>query len=489
MKQVRLLFALLCVCALPASAAIYNVSLSPYNASTSSSDNTAAIQAAIDAATSAGGGEVYFPDFYKCKSTLSITNASQVHLHADGDRSGIWFKPDSNIDDGILISGSAYIQISGMRLEGTDNAPSVARLIRISGGYNTSIRNNNFARANFEPAAGPTAAIAVYGNPTTDLHIEGNDFNLIGVPNTDSSLGKGYDITNWGNDTSRVFINGNHFAGNFTEISIALFDTSEFTITNNYINQNNKITAPGVNGKTSGGYAIMLYARNTTIGRGVIANNYIRNTAGSGIYLAGTAAVNNTTDRDIGVHGNTLLDVAKQEITTSLPVGAIALNTVHKVLLTNNRIELSGQHGIDIVGSTTVTVAENNVLQAAGYGIHVYTGSTGIDSLPSKEISITGNRLPNNASGGYSIATTTENPYVWGNRVATGPIQGQATLSGGTVNVSTAEAQAGEALLVTRMSAGGTLGQLTAFVPNNGTITISSSSSSDTSSVFWQLVH
>ena len=99
-------------------------------------DDTAAIQATIDAAINAGGGVVYFPatglDYYKITSTLNIDYSSafylsnrfakKIHLIGEGSASTC-ITPTSGDYVAISLKGSAdpavYFKMQGLRLSGT----------------------------------------------------------------------------------------------------------------------------------------------------------------------------------------------------------------------------------------------------------------------------------------------------------------------------------------------------------------------------------
>lgn len=77
-----------------------------------------------------------------------------------------------------------------------------------------------------------------------------------------------------------------------------------------------------------------------------------------------------------------------------------------------------------------------------------------------------------------------------GNTYTDGPSSGQAALISGTVTVSTAEVKTGDVILLTRQISSGTPGHLTIGTITDGTsFVINSSSGTDGSQVFWQIVH
>jgi nitrous oxidase accessory protein NosD len=447
-------------------AAIYDVRT--YGASPTIPDSCPAIQAAINAAQTAGGGAVYVPESYVCTSSLLISG-SAVRLFGDTDRSRILFQNASGISDAILLSGATGVEISGLRLAGSTTTPTVSRLITISGGSDIAIRNNLLSGANRSPASGATGAVVVLGAGSTNIRIEGNQ--LFG--NGQTSVVKGYDIVNWsGAVSSQISVTNNRVTGGNTEISIAMFDTAHVRIAGNYIDQNNK-TAGGNND----GYGILLYDATTPVGPAEISSNTVRNSAGSGIYIAGGSS----NDRDISIHDNYLLDVAKQQNDASLPVGGISINGVQQVLIHGNRIDLSGKNGIELSTVNIASVNDNLATSAGRYGIRLRGAVTAT--------SLTNNMLAGNTSGAYSLSGS-NGTYVSANRVSGGLPQGVATLASGTVTVATTEIQAGDQILLTRQSFSGAAGVLAARSIVTGTsFAIDSTAAGDSGTVFWQIVH
>lgn len=77
-------------------------------------DNTAAIQAAINATQSAGGGEIFFPPgIYRCNGTLNVTN-SNIALVGSGQRA-TQIKFFNGSSDSISVNGSG---VAGGQLYG-----------------------------------------------------------------------------------------------------------------------------------------------------------------------------------------------------------------------------------------------------------------------------------------------------------------------------------------------------------------------------------
>lgn len=112
-----------------------------------------------------------------------------------------------------------------------------------------------------------------------------------------------------------------------------------------------------------------------------------------------------------------------------------------------------------------------------------------LSTVAGSEFHVTNNRVRATTQGtGYGLIGS--NVYHAGNKFSTGPMMGRATLVAGSATVNTAEIQANDNVVLSRVVAGGTLGELSVGTITAGTsFTITSSSGTDTSAVFWQIVH
>lgn len=117
----------------------YNVTSAPYSAvGDGSNDDTAEIQAAIDAAEAAGGGVVYFPPGnYKISAALTV-NDDYVTLMGDGPKSRIFTSSTTiNLLDVGTLSTSTKIsrpKICSLKLEhSSSTSTSTAYTLRVMG--------------------------------------------------------------------------------------------------------------------------------------------------------------------------------------------------------------------------------------------------------------------------------------------------------------------------------------------------------------------
>lgn len=125
----------------------YNVTAAPYSAlGDGSNDDTAEIQAAIDAAEAAGGGVVYFPPGdYKITAALTLNN-DYVTLLGDGPASRIFTSSTSiNVLDVGTLSTSTKIsrpKIMNLKLEhASTTSTSTAYTLRVMGVSKLGIHN------------------------------------------------------------------------------------------------------------------------------------------------------------------------------------------------------------------------------------------------------------------------------------------------------------------------------------------------------------
>jgi polygalacturonase len=159
-----------------------NVKQAPYSATGNGrTDDSAAIQAAIDALPSTGG-VVYFPTpsvAYKLGTGLSITNKTNVRLEAFHAT----IKPAKNTRF-LTIAGSSNVKVTGFRIEGTR--------VRISGntitncnmpvavgalGANVEVSNNNISGAVYLASTTPSSGYGILINTqgaASEVVVSGN---------------------------------------------------------------------------------------------------------------------------------------------------------------------------------------------------------------------------------------------------------------------------------------------------------------------------
>ena len=161
-------------------------------------------------------------------------------------------------------------------------------------------------------------------------------------------------------------------------------------------------------------------------------------------------------------------------------------SNVVNVLLEGVQVDNAGTDGVVIdngavVGGTGVSISACQSVLNAGYGVRVKGGCTGVMVLD--------NTLTGNSTGAFTDAGTAT--VRARNRLSvSGTMQGQATLAAGTVTVSTGEVSGADNIQLTVLALGGVPGALSIGTITGGTsFVINSSSLTDTSTVFWVIVH
>jgi polygalacturonase len=133
-------------------------------------DDRAAIQAAIDAASAAGGGDVIFPEpasFYKIITAINL--ASGVNLR------GLGFRPEIK----LVLAGSANmlvatsksdIVIENLKINGNDATVTSGTCIRIDGSTRVKIRDCEIldAKAQGILVTGASSDVRIYENDFID---------------------------------------------------------------------------------------------------------------------------------------------------------------------------------------------------------------------------------------------------------------------------------------------------------------------------------
>ncbi|HEX9239209.1 MAG TPA: right-handed parallel beta-helix repeat-containing protein [Candidatus Bathyarchaeia archaeon] len=264
----------------------------------------------------------------------------------------------------------------------------------------------------------------------------------------------------------------------------------------------------------------------------VIANNVVVGSlgvSGEGITLFGAAIANNTVCDNIvqscATNGIEVFDAGKyNNVNGNYVEGSVSGTGIFLgnntgspfTTVVGNICRLNNFSGIQVHNSANCVVNDNtctdNDQLASGTvtqqnGITFSESSTRCVCLGNKcrnDAGVTqqaGIRLENTAEAdlafndvmGNAIAGITDSVALSqrrGNRLSTGVTQGRAVLVGGTVTVSTAEVLAADNIHLTRVVTGGTVGHLSIGTIVAGTsFVISSSSGTDTSTVFWEIVH
>lgn len=350
-------------------------------------DDAAAIQSTIDAASKLGG-TVAFPG-RKCglKSGLTIRTNSPVHLSGEGYESQLFYENPGGIATGIFVQSSSNIEISSLRVMGSTRVPTLSRGIYISTSSNVRVHNVWESGATFRtPDANLIVGIGTTQSSDiwiTECDVSGNGFVAAGTDVYNSA----YDILNYAPTAARIHFRNNKVHDSSAAFSIIMFDVTDSDILDNQVDQNNKLGTA----HTSSGYGIAVYGAVAVCSDIKVSHNTVTNTAGFGIYLASV--------RRAVCDGNKLDTVIQQQRTGPLALAGMTFNDVVDGTMTDNTIVGSGQQGIWISNSSSCSVSGNAVKNSAIDGIKLNDSSN---------ITINGNRIDDaggNGIGGYGKAS------------------------------------------------------------------------------------
>jgi len=359
-------------------------------------DDTAAIQAAIDS----GATAVYVPKGDYLVASLSITSKTRLKIYGEKSR---LFNTAVQANGVFRIRDSFDIEISGLRIEGTGTTVTLTSGYQNHGIYASGCDGLFINSCDvYNMTSGGILAVE-----SVNVRIEKNHFYL----NNDMfDIAFGYGTTD--NQLNRCWITGNLCESN-NSYGIHVQGTGQnINISNNRIQNKHE-------------YGIMVYtftSSGTVWKRIVVADNIVDNISnnpdwatlgyysGMGIYLQTVDKATVTGN----VVTNTLIsrpDVAVPNRT--LAPAAISLNGVTNSTCSGNTVEGSEIDGIDIVniGSTQDgTVVSNNSLTDINWH--------GVYAQGTRNISIVSNAISGRSTGtiygagvavqGHSTAATSE---------------------------------------------------------------------------------
>lgn len=249
------------------------------------------------------------------------------------------------------------------------------------------------------------------------------------------------------------------------------------TTTTSYGNQvvGNLCSQQGSDGGTNQDYGIYVEVvmRNQIVGNHVFACNV------SGIYLTSGASNNQITGNfidSVGHDGIILTTGCNDNQLHSNQIfncGIATTNTYSGILITTTC------SGNSLLGNTIRKVTGNNLLK---YAINVATADCTANRLIDNDLT--------NAGATATINDAGTSTYKVGNKYKSAASQGTVALVAGTVTVSTTEVQTGQAIVLSRVTAAGTLGQLSVGTVVAGTsFVINSDNAADTSTIYWEIRH
>lgn len=331
--------------------------------------NYTAFQACIAAAI-ANNRSIRVPqgDFTITSSTslgldMTTTGTQVLRMHGDGiyrTRLLISRTASATVDDCMYTNTCSGLILEDMSIVATRSA----RILNVSGGGGTRgpVRFSRLevtGATRSAVAGGSTAAVRMLA--VDDWVVEDCDIHGNGYYNGDNGSGGAptgdAQIDGYGNGHDFLFDAGSNYRGKFlrnkivcghTHYAALIYDCYQCQAIGNKIYGNNPagvraknrllpVHTPGVQNDFSG-YGLALYTHNTDVKDCIVTDNYIEETAGSGIYLqAVTGSV---------CSNNVLKNVARYQLDNQLPVGAICSTTGPCVFIGNKIQGAGGDTGI-----------------------------------------------------------------------------------------------------------------------------------------------
>ena len=288
-------------------------------------DDTATIQAAINACSAAGGGEVLIPGIYNCNGPL--TQPSNVNIRGTGNRKARLVQGLNVNNDLLRITGNDCA-VRNLGFDGQQTVrQSNASLIRVTGATSVCIEYCRLDNAK---------EYAVIASGSREVNISYNRVNLAAI--------HGILIGDLAGGTSGM---------------------TDFTVHGNRIY--NCGTPGGTTNGLSGKGVSILSTYDPTQG-GVVNENVVRNCLGIGIELFAFLA-NSGVVQNVGVNDNYL-----EQLTIGPDVMGVSLGFCNDCTAVGNVI-YGTEIGIEDAGGTGNTVT-GNAIHNAVYGISVSGGTT-----------------------------------------------------------------------------------------------------------------
>ena len=298
---------------------VINVKASPYNATgDGTTDDTAAIQAAFDAAVVGGVGtpgyaQLYFPTgLYRITTSISGATPNGVHIKGDSVGGSI----DGAVERGSLIKNTAGGRIFDFTISGETGAWEISDLgfvssfssaIRSKDSYYGYIHDCSFFGGTTAITLDTTFYVRVVNNVAHDVDygvLDTNSTGLIIAGNRIDAAASAVDIGPSSNGSTYVTIVGNQF-GSFN-YGVRARNSNYLTVTGNVfhssntnaigvqfeqsaaINTNSVISSNVLNITDAGGRGVYLYgAQNVNLSHNTISATKIIDLAINGAYTCG----------------------------------------------------------------------------------------------------------------------------------------------------------------------------------------------------------
>jgi parallel beta-helix repeat protein len=313
-----------------------------------STDDRAAIQAAVDAANTAGGGVVYFPigSYAVTSGTVTVSSTAGITLRGAGI--------------GSVIKSTVSTQGAKVTITGTNVG---VEMLKFDGGYTSGAHSGDFGLINITDGKKVRIRLCTFVNSLD---------RAIRIRGAAEDLDISYNVFS------------NHFEAihSFATSSSAI--PQRIAITHNFFRDN-----WGTGAETG---AVKLQNGQTTRSAGhIVSDNIISNTGQMGIELWNSLA-------DSTITGNTIERVEF----------GISLDGTIRTAVTGNTVKLVTYTGIESATSTADNTITGNIV--SGYNSSgTRTGTYGIitSNTPPTRIAIVGNSVRGFTSAGVQLQTTT----------------------------------------------------------------------------------
>lgn len=381
-----------------------------------STDDSVAIQAAIDAVNTAGGGVVYVPEgIYVCQS---IELTSNVRLVGSGAGSILRHKSAATAYMVQITSGSTDAGLENLVIDG--NSPNITDPVlpvHIFGSrcYVKGVRIYD-AKLNAILMAAGSLDTLIDG-----VHVYKVNASTSSGPNEGAIVGENSDTP-----TGRAIIRncvvsdpGQHCIG-------GRFDGVIF--------QGNTCINTGSGGDGISGYPGVTGNTNR---RRVVIGNLIIGAVNNGIHIGGDGdnvvvgnAVFASGNRGISIEANTeasaVATVVGNTVDATTSLQGIWISNLSKGSVSGNTVNGATTNGIEVSACDAITVTGNTATNCTANGIAII-GST--------RVSVTGNTVTDNSSRGIRVSSTSDGVLITGNYVAGNTTAQIYTQDNATTNV------------------------------------------------------
>lgn len=350
-----------------------------------STDDFTAVQAAITAAQSAGGGIVYFPiGTYVVSGTPQITG-SNIILQGAGDASEILLGTNalnsSGTTIGLWVNGGSNIIIRDLQING--NSANIAQ----NGGFilPSGVDSQASLSGSLSSSAGATVSLSgtLTGLPTTFTFLIQIDSEQILATRSSSTLTavlRGVNGTSAASHSSSAPVHQTVGSGSTGSV---LFNA---TITKYGANtpKNYVYAGSGVDSSTYLKYRVPIRISNAS--NVLVENCLLTNSISAGVLVDSTSVngtqyvnvtnnrINNTWDNGVYFHQGCQYCSATNNIISGITYNGVCAVYSDHILFSNNNISfcgpsLSDSGGVQINGSSNCSVTGNLVDQCQFYGI------------------------------------------------------------------------------------------------------------------------